>query len=155
VTPRTTLGRQLGPVGETNWGVASAPLGFSSSKWCLDADEFQHNNNESAMVQPLQRDYERSDGTVNISSLEVMSGLGHGGFGCVVLVADKTTDRKYAMKMISKQIGIGRTIDKLRIEREAVALAMPNSLFLQKCYAEFQSSNNVFFVLEYIEGDSA
>jgi serine/threonine protein kinase len=104
------------------------------------------------MMQPQQHNYERSEDSVCISSLEVISGLGHGGFGCVVLVVDKTTDRKYAMKMISKQIGSGRTIDKLRIEREAVALAMPNSLFLQKCYAEFQSFNNVFFVLEYIEG---
>ena len=104
------------------------------------------------MMQPQQHNYESSEDSVCISSLEVISGLGHRGFGCVVLVVDKTTDRKYAMKMISKQIGSGRTIDKLRIEREAVALAMPNSLFLQKCYAEFQSFNNVFFVLEYIEG---
>lgn len=152
VTP--PLGRQLGPVEKTNWGVASASEGSLNFplKWSHDADDFPLNDDSSLLPRHLGEYFESFEDTVTPSLLQVISGLGHGGFGCVVLVVDKTTDHEYAMKTISKQIGVGRTIDKLRIESEADALAMPHSLFLQKCYKEFQSSNNVFFVLEYIEG---
>jgi len=95
-----------------------------------------------------------SDGTPH---LEVVAGLGQGGYATVVLV--KPAGRRatsandlFAMKVIDKSKH-KRPKDKARVATELVVMRdIPPSRFLARCHSAFETAGNIFFVCDYIAG---
>lgn len=89
--------------------------------------------------------------------LEVISGLGQGGYAVVVLVRSTNAENHgnpdfFAMKVIEKsKVAKKRSISRLKMELRAMT-ELPPSRFLQRCHMAFESQTNIFFVLDYNAG---
>jgi len=89
--------------------------------------------------------------------LDVLAGLGEGGYATVVLVRSTsaraaTQENLYAMKVLSKTKH-KRAKDQTRLLRELKVMRdLAPSRFLERCHAAFESPTNVFFVCDYIAG---
>jgi len=99
-----------------------------------------------------------NDGT---PSVEVLAGLGQGGFANVMLVSKPqhlgshsvSTDQElFAMKVVSK-VDKPRPKDQRRMANELAVMrdTLP-SRFLERCHAAFESATDVFFVCDYLAG---
>ena len=87
-----------------------------------------------------------------MSGLRVISGLGQGGYGCVVQVTHEATGGMFAMKSISKA-RLTRSRDRRRLALELkIMTELPPSPFLNTCHAAFETKNDVFFVLDLVSG---
>ncbi|KAI8898507.1 kinase-like domain-containing protein [Globomyces pollinis-pini] len=88
---------------------------------------------------------------LKIEDLEIRNTLGTGSFGRVHLVKYKPTGKHYAMKVLKKS-----EIIKLRqVEHtmnEKCILEQLDFPFLVKILGTFQDSNNLYLVLEYVQG---
>jgi len=79
----------------------------------------------------------------------VVAGLGQGGFALVLkVVNDNGTE--YAMKVIAKEKLLKCCDqDQLRTELKAM-IEIPTSPFLQRCYTAFETTNEIFFIVDYM-----
>eukprot|EP01012_Entosiphon_sulcatum_P026694 TRINITY_DN32179_c0_g1_i1.p1 TRINITY_DN32179_c0_g1~~TRINITY_DN32179_c0_g1_i1.p1 ORF type:complete len:372 (-),score=60.50 TRINITY_DN32179_c0_g1_i1:81-1196(-) len=82
---------------------------------------------------------------------DVISLLGKGAFGKVILVRKKDTGQQYAMKVIFKQ----NVLDNGRIQdlfSERSVLRRAKHPFIVHLEYTFQSEHKLFFVMEYLQG---
>jgi serine/threonine protein kinase len=88
---------------------------------------------------------------LKIEDLEIRNTLGTGSFGRVHLVKYKPTGKHYAMKVLKKaEIIKLRQVEHTMNEKQILEqLDFP---FLVKILGTFQDSNNLFLVLEYVQG---
>ena len=131
--------------------------------------------NENAGLVGRDDDDPREAVIVDEAPIEVLSGLGQGGYAVVVLVRqtnytggdggddkDATNQQArggggggggfFAMKVIEKsQLKKKKTISRLKLELRAMTEIAP-SPFLQRCHMAFESDTNVFFVLDHVAG---
>jgi len=84
---------------------------------------------------------------------EVVRQLGAGGMGSVFLARDTTLDRPVAVKVISPELSASKTFrDRFLLEARTVAkLRHPNIVAV---YAAGESAGLLYFVMEYVEGES-
>jgi len=84
--------------------------------------------------------------------LRVTGGLGQGGYGCVVQVVHEVTGGTFAMKSISKaRLNSSRDRQRLALELKIMTETQPSS-FLNTCHAAFETTNDIFFVLDLVSG---
>jgi len=77
--------------------------------------------------------------------------IGRGGFGKVLLVRKKDNNRVYAMKILKKGVIAARgEIEHTRTEKSV--LAKVDSPFLAKLHYSFQNDDNLFLVMDFING---
>ena len=86
-----------------------------------------------------------------ISHYEILEKLGQGGMGIVYKAEDIKLERFVALKFVST-IALGGEKDIKRFEREAKAAAALNHPNIAHIYAIEEENDNVFIVLEYIDG---
>ncbi|KAJ3271877.1 camp-dependent protein kinase catalytic subunit [Terramyces sp. JEL0728] len=88
---------------------------------------------------------------LKIEDLEIRNTLGTGSFGRVHLVKYKPTGKHYAMKVLKKaEIIKLRQVEHTMNEKNILEqLDFP---FLVKILGTFQDSNNLYLVLEYVQG---
>ncbi|KAI8914349.1 kinase-like domain-containing protein [Gorgonomyces haynaldii] len=88
---------------------------------------------------------------IKFEDLEIKNTLGTGSFGRVHLVKYKPTGKHYAMKVLRKS-----EIIKLRQVEHTIneknILEQLDHPFLVKMLGTFQDSNNLYLVLEYVQG---
>ncbi|CAI2371313.1 unnamed protein product [Moneuplotes crassus] len=77
--------------------------------------------------------------------------LGKGSLGQVILVKQKTTGVKYAMKAIRKPLAIDDDMRDQIIDKRHLLLRL-NHPFIASLQFSFQSKANLFFVFDYLEG---
>src|SRR5829696_3429560 len=84
---------------------------------------------------------------------DVVRQLGAGGMGSVFLARDATLDRPVAVKVISPELSASKTFrDRFLQEARTVAkLRHPNIVAV---YAAGESAGLLYFVMEYVEGES-
>ena len=83
--------------------------------------------------------------------LRVVGGLGEGGFGTVVRVLHDS-GTTFAMKVVPKSTSPrSRDQDRLRVELLLMTELAP-SPFLQRCHMAFESTTDVFFVVDFAAG---
>ncbi|KAI8838212.1 hypothetical protein BJ741DRAFT_576979 [Chytriomyces cf. hyalinus JEL632] len=89
-----------------------------------------------------------------IEDFEMLSVLGRGGYGKVMLVEEKSTKKLYAMKAIKKDQIIGSNdANALKLEKRIFQLASQSQHpYLVNMHSCFQSDTRVYFVMEYISG---
>lgn len=111
---------------------------------------------QSPMPAPLFQEgsYEESDEDENRYTkvpIKVIGGLGRGGYSIVVLAQHLETKKKHALKVITKE-KVCRAKDQDKLRRELLLMTTIDSIFLQKCHLCFESSCDLFFLLDYIDG---
>jgi len=90
--------------------------------------------------------------TINSGSLEVIGGLGKGGFGDVVRVKDTQTGKTYAMKVIDKAGRGGRRAhERVKMELRALTEVAPFP-YISKCHLAFESPTSVLLVSDICSG---
>jgi len=92
--------------------------------------------------------------TVNMQgpdSFEIVQLIGQGDVGRVYLVRNRATGKPYAMKAMSKQEMIKRKkIQRCLTERDILVTA--NHPFIVTLYFSFQTSDHLFFIMDYCGG---
>mmetsp|Transcript_3715 Transcript_3715/g.7956 ORF Transcript_3715/g.7956 Transcript_3715/m.7956 type:complete len:405 (-) Transcript_3715:45-1259(-) len=88
---------------------------------------------------------------ISINDFDLIKVLGRGAFGKVYLVQKKETTRKYAMKVINK-FDLGNRNRMMHTKNERNILAESSCPFIVTLKYSFQSSTQLFLVMEYMEG---
>jgi len=111
-------------------------------------------------IQPpllTEKSYEESDDEEEDKNkivkipIRVIGGLGRGGYSIVVKAEHMETKMKYALKIISKKRSC-RPKDQDRLRRELKLMIDLDSKFLQRCHRCFESTSDIFFLLDFIDG---
>jgi len=77
--------------------------------------------------------------------------IGRGGFGRVLLVEKKDTKQVYAMKILKKGVIAARgEVEHTRTEKSV--LSKLDHPFLAKLHWSFQSEENLYFIMDFING---
>ncbi|KAA3617748.1 MAG: tetratricopeptide repeat protein [Calditrichaeota bacterium] len=82
---------------------------------------------------------------------KILEKLGQGGMGIVYLAEDTKLERQVAIKFLPHHIA-GNTDERKRFETEAKAAAALNHPNIATIHAIEESENEMFLVMEYIEG---
>jgi len=77
--------------------------------------------------------------------------IGRGGFGRVLLVRKKDTQKVYAMKILKKSL-IAQRGEIEHTKTEQSVLAKLEHPFLAKLYWSFQTEDNLYFIMDFING---
>lgn len=87
----------------------------------------------------------------DMKSFEIISKLGRGAFGDVMLCKRRFTEKTYAIKSIKKEDVIRRgSLDLITSERDALKSCCHP--FIVELYFAFQNDNRFYFVLEFVGG---
>lgn len=105
----------------------------------------------SAVSVPFSEQFPVKDAQVGPHHFKRLTLLGRGGIGQVYLVNLRSTDKFYAMKVLTKEDMIQRNkVKRVMTEREILATA--NHPFIVTMYASFQTADRLCFVMEYCAG---
>ncbi|KAJ3194508.1 hypothetical protein HK101_002571 [Irineochytrium annulatum] len=90
---------------------------------------------------------------IHISEFETLKTIGHGAFGIVRLVREKSTGELYAMKILRKEEILRRKQEcHVRAERDLLSEAADISHWIVKLVYSFQDDEFLYFVMEYMAG---
>lgn len=90
-------------------------------------------------------------GKVTVDDFDTVSVIGRGGFGRVLLVRKRDTRKVYAMKVLKKSVIAARgEIEHTRTEKSV--LSKIDHPFLAKLYWSFQTGENLYLVMDFING---
>ncbi|KAG7468789.1 kinase C theta type [Solea senegalensis] len=159
------IGRE-GPVGVGQAGVVRAPSGLLTSlpvnkelqgvSWEGPTDVSRSDNEaltEEQEEEPLYavpRKEHQAKFTVDDFVLHKM--LGKGSFGKVFLAELKCSGQFFAIKALKKDVVLmDDDVECTMVERRVLSLAWENP-FLTHLYCTFQTKENLFFVMEYLNG---
>ncbi|GAA5872378.1 hypothetical protein JCM16303_004499 [Sporobolomyces ruberrimus] len=89
---------------------------------------------------------------LTVNDFQVLRRIGQGSFGSVFMIRKRDTKRIYALKVINKsRITTPAALAQVFAERQVLALTV-DSPFLVSLKFSFQSSTNLFFVIDYKGG---
>ena len=125
-----------------------------------ESERRQANDTEEGLERKRQNDEMRKElmaqsrptsGKYSLTDFQILRTLGTGSFGRVHLIRSNHNGRFYALKVLKKH-----TIVKLKqIEHtndERLMLSVVSHPFIVRLWGTFQDSNNIFMVMDYIEG---
>lgn len=111
----------------------------------------------SISSRPKQDSYEVQESTLADSStrpppIQVVRGLGQGGYGVVMEVEHRETKRRLAMKVVSKdKVRRRRDRERLALEIKIMDRVSP-SPFIQQLYLAFETTTSIFMVTDLHQG---
>jgi hypothetical protein len=92
-----------------------------------------------------------SGSSIGISDFEIIKPISRGAYGRVYLSRKKRTGDYYAIKVLSKADLVAKNqLNSILAEQSILALL--DSPFVVRMYYSFQSLNNLYLVLEYLNG---
>ncbi|KAJ1845595.1 Serine/threonine kinase [Coemansia sp. RSA 2703] len=106
---------------------------------------------QQQLVQPNANQPPRK---VGINDFKFLKVLGKGNFGKVMLSEEKGTSKLYAIKVLKKEFIVENDeFESTRSEKRVLLIAnKERHPFLIGLHSCFQTSNHIFFVMEYISG---
>jgi serine/threonine-protein kinase RIM15 len=88
----------------------------------------------------------------SIKDFDIIKPVSKGAFGSVFLAKKKTTGDYYAIKVLKKADMIAKNqITNVKAER-MILMKQAESPFVVKLYFTFQSKENLYLVMEYLNG---
>jgi serine/threonine-protein kinase RIM15 len=98
-------------------------------------------------IAPLSR-----SAPTSIKDFDIIKPISKGAFGSVFLAKKKTTGDYYAIKVLKKADMIAKNqITNVKAER-MILMKQAESPFVAKLYFTFQSKENLYLVMEYLNG---
>ena len=85
---------------------------------------------------------------IDINSFNIIKLIGKGSFGRVYLIELKSNKKKYAMKVIEKNLILKQNIMKYIITEKNV-LSKIKHPFIVQLYYSFQNDENLYLIMEY------
>ena len=121
----------------------------NSVKSTLPENEYQNAGRRASKAQ-----IGVSTGPVSVDNFRLISVLGRGHFGKVILSQFKQTGKYYALKVLKKGDILARDeVESLMVEKRIFEIASRKKHpFLVNLFAGFQTREHVFFVMEYSMG---
>jgi len=108
-------------------------------------------SSSSQMVEKPHKEEKNETKKVAVEDFRQIKVIGRGGFGRVLLVEKKDTKQVYAMKVLKKSVIAARgEVEHTRTERSV--LSKLNHPFLAKLHWSFQSEENLYFIMDFING---
>lgn len=93
----------------------------------------------------------KTNGKYTLQDFQIMRTLGTGSFGRVHLVRSNHNGRFYAMKVLKKHVVVKlKQVEHTNDERRMLSIV--SHPFLVRMWGTFQDSQQVFMVMDYIEG---
>jgi len=125
-------------------------------QFVVEATRFRDDNKDGDYV---DRDFEDHSSAflvakspVVMADLNVVYGLGKGGFSAVMLVQRKSDHEFFALKVINKSM-IREPKHRKRLQVERVLLtSLPKSPFIASLTSAFQTDSELFFLMDYCAG---
>ncbi|KAJ3260212.1 Serine/threonine kinase [Chytriomyces hyalinus] len=95
-----------------------------------------------------------SDKRVSLEDFNLISVIGRGAFGKVMLIEEKSTNRLYAMKALKKDFLIDNDdVISSKLEKKVLAKAsLVRHAFLVNLHSCFQTTSRLYYVMEYVNG---
>jgi serum/glucocorticoid-regulated kinase 2 len=94
---------------------------------------------------------EIKDEKVSLEDFDMLSVIGKGGFGKVLLVRKKDTREKFAMKVLLKDFIIKRKeVQHTKVEREI--LATVSHPFLVSLHHAFHTQSKLYLIVDFVSG---
>jgi len=88
---------------------------------------------------------------ITVTDFETIAIIGRGAFGEVRVVRKKDDGKVYAMKVMKKSEMLKKNqVDHIRAERDVLALV--DSPWVVKLHYSFQTLNNLYLVMEFLQG---
>ena len=117
-----------------------------------EAEKRAHDEPKQLRKQPPEPGQEPQ--TLGIENFRLISVLGRGHFGKVILSQYKATGNYYAIKILKKGDILARDeVESLMVEKRILEIASSSRHpFLVNLFAGFQTREHVFFVMEYAMG---
>ncbi|KFO26489.1 Protein kinase C iota type [Fukomys damarensis] len=104
----------------------------------VDEENEAGNTGESGKISP----------GLGLQDFDLLSVIGRGSYGKVLLVQLKKSGRMYAMKTVKKELV---NTDRVRTEKHVLQQAS-DCPFLVRLHSCFQIESRLFFVLDYVDG---
>ncbi|KAJ3244890.1 Serine/threonine kinase [Chytriomyces hyalinus] len=94
------------------------------------------------------------DKRVSLEDFNLISVIGRGAFGKVMLIEEKSTNRLYAMKALKKDFLIDNDdVISSKLEKKVLAKAsLVRHAFLVNLHSCFQTTSRLYYVMEYVNG---
>jgi serine/threonine protein kinase len=90
---------------------------------------------------------------MTLEDFDIIQTIGHGGFGVVRLVRQKTTSDVYAMKSLRKADILKKGQNAhVKAERDLLCKASQVSEWIVHLISTFQDDTNLYFVMDYMPG---
>ena len=90
---------------------------------------------------------------ITAADFETIKTIGHGAFGVVRLVREKTTGELFAMKILKKSETLRRRQEShVRAERDLLSEAAECSDWIVRLVYSFQDKDYLYFVMEWMAG---
>ncbi|KAJ3319631.1 hypothetical protein HDV06_006193 [Boothiomyces sp. JEL0866] len=90
---------------------------------------------------------------MSIDDFDILKTIGHGGFGVVRLVRERSTGEIFAMKSLTKQLTLEKHQEgHVKAERTILSAASELGEWIVKLMYCFQDKEFLYFVLEYMPG---
>ncbi|KAJ8905389.1 hypothetical protein NDN08_001896 [Rhodosorus marinus] len=91
-------------------------------------------------------------GTPMLPGCDLEGVLGKGTFGSVMLVRERSTQERFAVKIMNKEHLLRENqLENITVERQVLRNAGPHP-FIVECHSGFQTEDVVVLVLEYLSG---
>ncbi|KAH9808025.1 hypothetical protein DFH28DRAFT_936840 [Melampsora americana] len=119
----------------------------------LNLTQAEQNNIRMAWVLSETNYLREIRSRVGMNSFIKLKTIGHGAFGVVSLVKDKTTGELLAMKQLRKSDMLKKGQEgHVRAERDLMSLASSSSKWIVRLLYSFQDLDNLYLVMEYMIG---
>lgn len=109
------------------------------------------NGTTSGLNSPSTSGQKKAKVSASITDFEILKPISRGAFGKVYLAQKRKTGDLYAIKVLSKSDLVRKNAaDSVIAERNALAIA--HNAFVVKLFYAFQSTENLYLVMEYLIG---
>ncbi|XP_061922379.1 protein kinase C theta type [Entelurus aequoreus] len=151
------VGRE-GPVGVSQPGMIRAPIADDWASKELQGVSWEGPADTSKLPvdqeveEPLYNFPKKDQPKFSIDDFILHKMLGKGSFGKVFLAELKNSGRFFAVKALKKDVVLmDDDVECTMVERRVLSLAWENP-FLTHLYCTFQTKENLFFAMEYLNG---
>jgi len=131
-----------------SWITAIRSVLGNKSDSSSESSKLESSTTSSRVKEPEKSEKEKKVGLNDFQQLKV---IGRGGFGRVLLVKKRETNKVYAMKELKKKVIAARgEIEHTRTEKSV--LSKLDHPFLAKLHWSFQTEEKLYFIMDFING---
>ena len=107
--------------------------------------------NKEHFIDKTDEEKEKEKDSITLNDFKIITLLGKGSFAKVYLVQNKNNQKYYSMKKLNKSF-LKTHKQEQNVINERILLSKMDNPFLVKLYCCFQDIENLYFIMEFIQG---